>query len=331
MEREVQIVEEIKKEERSETLNFEDLMISLREELTEAMDSREYENTIPFFKPKLCILNEEEEKLLFEKRDELRENTDDTKSQERADEIEEILLFYNIRLLEFEVRKFLPTYTSRDAFLDYRSEGFISLRRAIKGFDIRKNNKFSTYAVHAIRNGLKLYHANQGGIIWIPIRHNTALYRSHKIKEEITVLTGEEPSNKDVFKKLGYSARQVKRIEMAEKVKKVSSLDSLLDNNKDQNNLHNLLSDTRALSPEENAARALNNKILLEAIATLSPKEQETIKMRNGLGEYDYPHVLKEVGKKLKISGERARQLEKRAIKKLRLFLKDRGWTKEDI
>ncbi len=199
---------------------------------------------------------------------------------------------------------------------DLIAAGNLGLIEAAKRFDPDKNVKFISYAVWWIRQAIMQTIFQQTGAVRIPIKESIFIAKVKdtydKLKEEL----GREPSEEEIAKKLNTSVKKVRNALSI--VRLPISLDMPIgENNEESFTLLDILSKKGTEDIEENIVKETLHKDLEELINALDEREREIIKLRFGL-EDDEPKTLEEVGEKLNISRERVRQLEQRALKKLK-------------
>jgi RNA polymerase primary sigma factor len=199
--------------------------------------------------------------------------------------------------------------------LDLVQEGNIGLMKAVDKFNYRLGHKFSTYATWWIRQSITRAIADQGRTIRIPVHMVEAMNRVLKTSNELTKRLGREPSVHELAKELKTPVSKVTQILKA--AQEPISLEASIADNKDAV-LNKFIEDKNAVSPDEDVMRHNLREATDSALETLSPREQEIVRMRYGLNEAGKEYTLQEVGEMFQVTRERIRQIEEKALLKLR-------------
>lgn len=199
---------------------------------------------------------------------------------------------------------------------DLIAAGNLGLIEAAKRFDPDKNVKFISYAVWWIRQAIMQTIFQQTGAVRIPIKESIFIAKVKDIYEKLKEELGREPTEEEIAKRLNTSVKKV--INALSIVRLPVSLDMPIGENSEEGfTLLDILSKKGTEDIEENIVKETLHKDLEELLNVLDDREREIIKLRYGL-EDEEPQTLEEVGEKLNISRERVRQLEQRALKKLK-------------
>ncbi|MBZ5499026.1 MAG: sigma-70 family RNA polymerase sigma factor [Acidobacteriia bacterium] len=199
--------------------------------------------------------------------------------------------------------------------LDLVQEGNIGLMKAVDKFNYRLGHKFSTYATWWIRQSITRAIADQGRTIRIPVHMVEAMNRVLKTSNELSKRMGREPSVHELAKELKTPVSKVTQILKA--AQEPISLESTISDNKDAV-LNKFIEDKTAISPDDDVMRHSLREVTDAALQTLSAREQEIVRMRYGLNETGKEYTLQEVGEMFQVTRERIRQIEEKALLKLR-------------
>ena len=228
------------------------------------------------------------------------------------EEAKKKLVEANLRLVVSIAKRYVGK--SSMSFSDLIQEGNMGLIKAVERFDYRRGFHFSTYGTRWIKQAISRAIADQARTIRIPVHMVETINKLGRVNRQLWQQLGREPTDAEIAEKMGLTEEkicEIKRIAL-----EPTSLESPAGEEGDSE-VYDFVVDENAKSPAENVVQTILKEQLLAVIETLTPREQKVIRLRYGIDD-SHPRTLEEVGKEFNVTRERIRQIEAKAMRKLK-------------